>query len=95
MLGLACGELEAAAALAGAPLYRRRPEVMGVRLFGALGAWAGGQDLALDLLRRLASPEGGAPREHGARTLFAAREALQYHGRPARRGRRTAAGAAD
>src|SRR5207248_1523798 len=29
-------------------------------------------------------PEGGAPRERTVRTLFAAREALQYHGRPAR-----------
>jgi aconitate hydratase len=59
MLGLASGELEVAAALAGSPIYRDRMTVLGVRLFGALGPWAGGQDVALELLRRLA-PEGAA-----------------------------------
>jgi len=59
MLGLASGELEVAAALAGCPVYRARATVLGVRLFGALGPWAGGQDVALEILHRLA-PDGAA-----------------------------------
>ena len=57
MLGLACGELEVAAALAGAPVYRSGVAVLGVRLFGSPGPWVGGQDVALELQHRLA-PEG-------------------------------------
>src|SRR5436309_5754970 len=58
MLGLACGEFEVVAALAGGPVYGTQLAVLGVRLFGELGPWAGGQDVALELLHRLGP--GGA-----------------------------------
>lgn len=85
MLGLASGELEVAAALGGCPIYRPGMTVLGVRLFGALGPWAGGQDVALELLHRLA-PEGaaGAIIEYGGPGLsslgMADRFALAAHG---------------
>ena len=85
MLGLASGELEVAAALAGTPIYRAQLSVQGVRLFGALGPWACGQDVALELLHRL-GPEGaaGAIIEYGGPGLvslgMADRFALAAHG---------------
>ena len=84
MLGLACGELEVAAALAGGSVYRTSLAVLGVRLFGTLGPWAGGQDVALEILHRLA-PEGacGAVIEYGGPGLaslgMADRFALAAH----------------
>ena len=85
MLGLASGELEVAAALAGSPIYRVTLTVLGVRLFGALGPWACGQDVALELLHRL-GPAGaaGAIIEYGGPGLvslsMADRFALAAHG---------------
>ncbi len=84
MLGLASGALEVAAALAGTPVYRGPLTVLGVRLFGALGPWAGGQDVALELLHRL-GPAGaaGAIVEYGGPGLaslgMADRVALAAH----------------
>jgi aconitate hydratase len=85
MLGLGSGELEVAAALGGSPIYRARLAVLGVRLFGALGPWACGQDVALELLHRL-GPDGavGAIIEYGGPGLaslgMADRIALASHG---------------
>ena len=65
MLGFASGALEVASALAGSPVLRPPAAVLGVRLFGAPGAWVCGQDVALELLRQLVS-EGSSAEERAA-----------------------------
>ncbi len=50
MLALGAGGMEVAAAMAGAPLWIKRPKVTGVRLSGALEPWVSAKDVALYLL---------------------------------------------
>jgi homoaconitase/3-isopropylmalate dehydratase large subunit len=64
-LGFLASEIELAAVLAGAPLLRPRPEFVGVRLLDSPG-WLGGEDLRLELFRRLG-------RQGGSRVL-------EFHG---------------
>jgi aconitate hydratase len=53
MLAIGAGGLDVAVAMAGAPFYVPMPEVVLVRLTGALPAWASAKDVILELLRRL------------------------------------------
>jgi aconitate hydratase len=74
-LSLTVTAAEAAAALAGAPLELPSPEVSLVRLFGKPPGWLSGEDVALELERRLAfAPPRGqvlefVPIESGALPL--------------------------
>jgi aconitase A len=52
MLAVGAGGLEVALAMAGEPLYLRMPEVLGVRLVGALPEWVSAKDIILEMLRR-------------------------------------------
>lgn len=52
MLAMGAGGLEVAMAMAGEPIYIRMPEVMGVRLTGALPDWVSAKDVILEMLRR-------------------------------------------
>lgn len=58
MLAIGAGGLDVAMAMAGQPFYLRMPEVIGVKLTGALGPWVSAKDVILELLRRL-SVKGG------------------------------------
>ena len=58
MLGIGAGGLDVAVAMAGAPFYLPMPQVVLVRLTGALPPWASAKDVILELLRRL-SVKGG------------------------------------
>jgi len=53
-LALSASAVEAAAALAGAPVEFSWPEILHVRLFGKPARWVAGDDVALELERRLA-----------------------------------------
>jgi len=59
MLAIGAGGMEVAAAMAGAPLWIKRPKVTGVRLSGALQPWVSAKDVALYLLGML-GVAGGA-----------------------------------
>ncbi|MGI5818192.1 MAG: aconitate hydratase [Armatimonadota bacterium] len=61
MLAIGAGGLDVAAAMAGEPFYLNMPEVIGVRLDGALTGWASAKDVILELLRRL-TVKGGVGR---------------------------------
>ncbi|MEW6244588.1 MAG: aconitate hydratase [Bacillota bacterium] len=50
MLAIGAGGMEVAAAMAGAPLWLKRPSVTGIRLSGALRPWVSAKDVALHLL---------------------------------------------
>jgi aconitate hydratase len=52
MLAIGAGGLEVALAIAGEPFHVRAPQVLGVRLTGALPAWVSAKDVILELLRR-------------------------------------------
>ncbi|MEN8263215.1 MAG: aconitate hydratase, partial [Nitrospirota bacterium] len=52
MLAMGAGGLEVAMAMAGEPFYVRMPEVMGVKLIGALPDWVSAKDVILEMLRR-------------------------------------------
>jgi len=58
MLAIGAGGLDVAAAMAGEPFHLQMPEVVGVRLSGALQPWVSAKDVILELLRRL-SVKGG------------------------------------
>jgi len=67
MLVVDAGALETAAALAGEPLARLRPEVVGIRLSGAPIPGVGGAEILDELARRLGGITPGAVIEfHGA-----------------------------
>ncbi|NDY43500.1 aconitate hydratase [Dissulfurirhabdus thermomarina] len=53
MLAMGAGGLDVAMAMAGQPFHLRMPEVVGVRLVGALRPWVSAKDVILELLRRL------------------------------------------
>ncbi|RJX36342.1 MAG: aconitate hydratase [Desulfarculus sp.] len=53
MLAMGAGGLDVAAAMAGQPFYLACPQVLGVRLVGALPPWVGAKDVILEMLRRL------------------------------------------
>ncbi len=61
MLAIGAGGLDVAAAMAGEPFHLNMPEVVGVRLDGALTGWASAKDVILELLRRL-TVKGGVGR---------------------------------
>jgi len=52
MLAMGAGGLEVAMAMAGEAIYLRMPEVMGVRVTGALPDWVNAKDVILEMLRR-------------------------------------------
>jgi len=52
MLAIGAGGLEVALAMAGEPFHVRVPEIVGVRLDGALPDWVSAKDVILELLRR-------------------------------------------
>jgi len=52
MLAMGAGGLEVAMAMAGEPIYIRMPEILGVRLKGALPDWVSAKDVILEMLRR-------------------------------------------
>jgi len=52
MLAMGAGGLEVAMAMAGESIYIRMPEVMGVRVTGALPDWVSAKDVILEMLRR-------------------------------------------
>jgi len=52
MLAMGAGGLEVAMAMAGEPVYIRMPEILGVRLKGALPDWVSAKDVILEMLRR-------------------------------------------
>ena len=52
MLAMGAGGLEVAMAMAGEAIYLRMPEVMGVRVTGALPDWVSAKDVILEMLRR-------------------------------------------
>ena len=52
MLAMGAGGLEVALAMAGEPIYLKMPEIMGVRLIGALPDWVSAKDVILEMLRR-------------------------------------------
>jgi aconitate hydratase len=58
MFSVGAGGLDVAVAMGGSPYYLEMPDVVEVRLTGALPAWATGKDVVLELLRRL-SVKGG------------------------------------
>ncbi len=73
MLAMGAGGLDVALAMAGEPFTLSAPEVVGVRLVGALQPWVSAKDVILELLRRL-TVKGGVGRVFeyfgpGARTL--------------------------
>ena len=53
MLAIGAGGLDVAMAMAGKPFYMRMPQVVGVRLTGALQPWVSAKDVILEMLRRL------------------------------------------
>jgi len=53
MLAIGAGGLDVAMAMAGRPFYLRMPQIVGVRLTGALQPWVSGKDVILEMLRRL------------------------------------------
>jgi aconitate hydratase len=53
MLSIGAGGLDVAMAMAGRPFYLNMPEIVGVRLTGALQPWVSGKDVILEMLRRL------------------------------------------
>jgi aconitate hydratase len=53
MLAIGAGGLDVAVAMAGHPYRLACPEIVGVRLVGALPPWVSGKDIILELLRRL------------------------------------------
>ncbi|MDQ7781259.1 MAG: aconitate hydratase [Desulfomonilaceae bacterium] len=53
MLAIGAGGLDVAMAMAGQPFYLNMPEIVGVRLTGALQPWVSGKDVILEMLRRL------------------------------------------
>ncbi|HEY3215507.1 MAG TPA: aconitase family protein [Candidatus Eisenbacteria bacterium] len=59
VLGFVASEVEVAAALAGLPYTMPRTEVLGVALVGRPSAWVGGQDVVLELKRRLGGRGAG------------------------------------
>lgn len=61
MLGIGAGGLDVAVAMAGMPYYIPCPQVVGVRLTGALPEWVAAKDVILELLRRL-TVKGGVGR---------------------------------
>jgi aconitate hydratase len=52
-LAIGSGGLDVAVAMAGGPFYMTMPEVLGVRLTGALSDWITAKDVILEMLRRL------------------------------------------
>ena len=90
MLAIGAGGLDVAVAMAGAPFYLPMPEVVLVRLTGALPPWVSAKDVILELLRRLTVKGGvGKVIEYGgpgvaALSVPAARHHHQ-HGRRAGR----------
>jgi aconitate hydratase len=69
-LVLDCDEIEAAGLLAGGPLVIPRPAITHVRLEGGLAPWTSGEDVALELARRLPPPRRGAVVEFGGDGLL-------------------------
>jgi aconitate hydratase len=61
MLAMGAGGLDVAVAMAGQPYYLPMPEVVLVRLTGAMAPWVSAKDVILELLRRL-SVKGGVGR---------------------------------
>ncbi|HSR56095.1 MAG TPA: aconitate hydratase, partial [Alphaproteobacteria bacterium] len=61
MLAIGAGSVEVATALAGEPIAVRMPEIMGVKLTGALPEWVSAKDVILEMLRRH-SVKGGVGR---------------------------------
>src|SRR5947209_2237635 len=59
MLAIGAGGLDVAVAMGGGPHYLTMPQVVAVRLRGALRPWVTAKDVILELLRRL-SVRGGA-----------------------------------
>jgi len=53
MLAIGAGGLDVAVAMAGGAFYLIMPEVMNIRLYGALGPWVSAKDVILEVLRRL------------------------------------------
>jgi len=52
MLAMGAGGLEVAMAMAGEAFHMRMPQVMGIRLTGALPDWVSAKDVILEMLRR-------------------------------------------
>ncbi len=52
MLAMGAGGLEVAMAMAGEPFFLKMPQIMGVRLTGALPDWVSAKDVILEMLRR-------------------------------------------
>jgi aconitate hydratase len=67
MLAFGAGGIEVALAIAGKPLYLRRPQVWGVKLVGELPDWVSAKDVILEMLRRH-GVEGGS------------RKVIEYYG---------------
>jgi aconitate hydratase len=59
MLAIGAGGLDVAVAMGGGPYHFTMPEIVGVRLTGALRPWVTAKDVILELLRRL-TVRGGA-----------------------------------
>jgi len=53
MLAIGAGGLDVAMAMAGQPFHLRMPDIVGVRLTGALQEWVSAKDVILEMLRRL------------------------------------------
>jgi aconitate hydratase len=53
MLAIGAGGLDVAMAMAGKPFHLRMPQIVGVRLTGALRDWVSAKDVILEMLRRL------------------------------------------
>jgi aconitate hydratase len=53
MLAIGAGGLDVAVAMAGGPFYLTMPQVVNVRLTGALQPWVSAKDIILEVLRRL------------------------------------------
>jgi aconitate hydratase len=53
MLGIGSGGLDVAVAMGGGCFYLSRPEVLNIKLTGALQPWVGAKDVILEILRRL------------------------------------------
>ncbi|MFH1115271.1 MAG: aconitate hydratase [Pseudomonadota bacterium] len=58
MLAIGAGGLDVAMAMAAHPFYLDMPEIVGIRLTGALQPWVSGKDVILEMLRRF-SVKGG------------------------------------
>ncbi|MBS3732386.1 MAG: aconitate hydratase, partial [Desulfobacterales bacterium] len=52
MLAMGAGGLEVALAMAGEPVYIRKPKIIGVNLVGKLPEWVSAKDVILKMLRR-------------------------------------------